>query len=356
MKEKKEIAPDKVTKFEVKADALSGVNDTPKNGVINLPQRITSATVFAPKTAGLVINGVAVGHYANIVGVTGQMKSGKTAVNAAICAAAVTGGEFLGLAVPNAIGRNVVYFDTEQAGHDTQTNIYNRVCRLAGKTDIANFYVYNLRGLGIGDMLPVTDTIFSITTPGIAIVDGCADFVTSVNDEVKSHEIIAHFLHLAEAYNMLVVLVLHDNHNTEKSRGHLGSELDRKAEVVLTTQKESGTGIFTLKPKYLRNTGFIDHVQYMYNTDAGWFEFLQYTNPAGSKVNSRKAEAEQLAGICFADAGQLGYTELCNKIAKVDSCDFGAAKNRLRAWLKLGVISKTNDGFYFLITAEDAPF
>ena len=363
MKRKDDILPDKVTKFEVKSETLNGYADAVKDKlqgakevILNLPERITSATQFPPKTPALVINGTPVAHYSNIVGITGQMKSGKTAVNAALCAAALTDTEILGLVVPNLAGRNVVYFDTEQAGQDTQTNVYNRVCKLVGLTDVSNFYAYNLRGLGMGDMLPITDAIFNLVKPGIIVIDGCADYVASVNDEIKSREIIAYFLRVAELYNSFIILILHDNHNTEKSRGHLGSELDRKAEAVLITQKDAGNGVFTLRGKFYRSAGSADHVQYQYNTETSWFEFLQYINPSGAKVDNRKAEAERLAGLCFADAGQFSYTDLYNKIAKVDSCDTNRGKNLLRAWLKLGVISKTNDGFYILTAKDETPF
>ena len=363
MKQKTDVAPPKVTKFEAKSNTLNGYTDASKERlqgaeavILNMPERITSTTIFAPKTPALEINGIPVAHLGNIIGITGQQKSGKTAVNVALAAAAVTGAEVLGLAVPDVKGLNVLYIDTEQAGHDTQNNIYNRICKLAGVTDAPNLYTYNLRGYSLGEMLPVTAAIFDQVKPAFVVIDGAADYVLSVNDDIGARNLISHFLQAAEAYNALIVLVLHDNHNTEKSRGHLGSELDRKAEAVLITQKDNDTGTFTLRGKFYRSAGNVDQVQYAYNTDAGWFEFLQYTNPNGAKIDKRKDDAARLAALCFTDAGLLGYTELCNKIAKVDSIDFSGAKNRLRAWLKLGVISKTNDGLYTLTLETEAPF
>lgn len=362
MKQKTDVTPPKVTKFEVKTETLNGYTDAAKERlqgaeavILNMPERITSATIFAPKTPALEINGVPVAHLGNIIGITGQMKSGKTAVNVAMAAAAITGAEVLGLAVPDVKGLNVLYIDTEQAGHDTQNNIYNRICKLAGVTDAPNLYTYNLRGYNLGEILPVTAAIFDQVKPAFVVIDGAADYVLSVNDDIGARNLIAHFLQAAEVHNALIVLVLHDNHNTEKSRGHLGSELDRKAEAVLITQKD-GAGTFTLRGKFYRSAGNVDQVQYSYNIDAGWFEFLQYMNPNGAKIDRRKDDAERVAGLCFLDAAALSFTELCNKIAKVESVDFGGAKNRLRAWVKLGVISKNAEGFYTLAFDTETPF
>jgi len=354
--------PPKVTKFEVKTETLNGYADAAKDRlqgaeavILNIPERITSSTIFAPKMPALAINGVNVAHRGNVMGITGQMKSGKTAVNVAFASAAITGAEVLGLTVPNFSGLNVVYLDTEQAGHDTQSNIYNRICRLAGVTDAPNLYVYNLRGHSLGEMLSVTAAIFDQVKPALAIIDGAADFVQSVNDDIGARNLIAHFLHAAELYNALIVMVLHDNHNTEKSRGHLGSELDRKAEAVLITQKDP-SGVFTLRGKFYRSAGNVDQVQYSYNTDAGWFEFLQYVNPNGAKIDRRKGDAERVINEIYQAAGFLTHSELCAKISALESIGHEAARKRVSGWLKMGVIAKSLDGLYYKNSTEDVPF
>lgn len=346
--------PPKPKRFEVKTDTLNGVQDVTA-GILNMPERITSTTVFAEKQAALAINGVTVAYRNNVIGITGQMKSGKTAVNVALAGAAITGAEVLGLTVPNFAGLNVLYIDTEQADHDTQNNIYNRICKLAGVTDAPNLYVYNLRGYSLGEMLPVTSALFEQVKPALVIIDGAADYVQSVNDDIGARNLIAYFLREAKAYHSLIALVLHDNHNTEKSRGHLGSELDRKAEAVLITQKDAA-GVFTLRGKFYRSIGNVDHVQYHYNPDAGWFEFLQYVNPNGAKVDRRKDDAERVINEIYHAAGFLTHSELCAKISALESIGHEAARKRVSGWLKLGVIAKTDGGLYYKNIAENVPF
>ena len=363
MKDEKKV-PNKGTTFSVNQQDLNAIDPNVERGleaakkvieVLNMPERITSKTVFPPKLPAIQINGVTAANYCNIVGITGQMKSGKTAVNTGLCAAAITGKEVLGLSVPNLDGRNVVYFDTEQAGHDTQNNIYNRICKRAGAIDLPNLYVYNLRGLALGNMNHVANAIFKEVNPALIVVDGCADFVASVNDELKARELIAYFLGVAEQLNALVVLILHDNHNTEKSRGHLGSELDRKAEAVLITQKDVDD-VFTLKGKFFRHSGNIDHVQYQFDVDTGGFEFLQYVSGNGTKVSRVKNEAEGVVNELFLDSGIFTHSEICSKVGRIESIGFDAAKKRVATYLKMGLIEKLPDGQYCKKSDEKTPF
>ena len=53
---------------------------------------------------------------------------------------------------------------------------------------------------------------------------------------------------IATEQNAVVVTVLHENPNSEygKTRGHLGSQLERKAESNLRLQKDNTTGVTTI--------------------------------------------------------------------------------------------------------------
>lgn len=47
--------------------------------------------------------------------------------------------------------------------------------------------------------------------------------------------------------------MLHLNPNSDKMRGHLGSEIERKSGNVNTTEYDETTGVFTVKPAKSRN-------------------------------------------------------------------------------------------------------
>lgn len=72
------------------------------------------------------------------------------------------------------------------------------------------------------------------------IIDGVGDFVSDVNDPVECNALTAELQDLAIRYDCPVVAVLHENptQKSGKARGHLGSQLERKAETVLRLKRK----------------------------------------------------------------------------------------------------------------------
>ena len=80
-------------------------------------------------------------------------------------------------------------------------------------------------------------------------IDGVADLCKSPNDDIEAFALVEHLAHLAIAYACPLILVLHENPSgleTGKTRGHLGSQLERKAESNLRIARDgkSGASIF----------------------------------------------------------------------------------------------------------------
>lgn len=354
---------DKGTNFAVNAGSLNGIVEKLKEAAQSEAvvfdcegERFTISKVVPERTVALAIGGVAIAHLGNVIGITGQMKSGKTGVTTALVKAFLTGAEVLGFTVP--ITGNVVYIDTEQADIDTKERIYiNAVKHVNGGTgDLPTLYTYNLRGQALGDMQPITAQILDYTKPALLIIDGLADYVLSVNDEVGSKTVIAWLLACAKKYNCLVVAVLHDNHNTEKSRGHLGSELDRKSETVLRLEKEKATGVISVLGKFYRSAG--DNtpiIQFAWNEEQGGFEFLQHIDKTGVAMAKMQDEAAAVIGA-IKWGGGLTYTETAAAIAGQMGKGERTAKGRVTAWQKSGLLLKTNAGLYLPSNLEEAPF
>ncbi len=82
------------------------------------------------------------------------------------------------------------------------------------------------------------------------IVDGVADLVLDVNDAKECNALVAKLHALAIKYDCpdRIICVIHENPNadTGKMRGHLGSQLERKAESNLRLRKkEDVTVVFS---------------------------------------------------------------------------------------------------------------
>jgi hypothetical protein len=69
------------------------------------------------------------------------------------------------------------------------------------------------------------------------LVDGVADLVVDVNDAGESNTYTAHLHQTAIEHDCAVVCVIHTNPSSEKTRGHLGSQLERKSETNLRLEK-----------------------------------------------------------------------------------------------------------------------
>lgn len=82
-------------------------------------------------------------------------------------------------------------------------------------------------------------------------IDGIGDLCIDPNSPEEAFGLIAELHMLAIRYNCPAIPVLHENPGTEKTRGHLGSQLERKAETNLRLSKdqENVTNVFTEKSR-----------------------------------------------------------------------------------------------------------
>ena len=92
---------------------------------------------------------------------------------------------------------------------------------------------------------------------GLIIIDGVADLCSDVNNIEESNLIVQKIMTWSSVYNCHIVLVVHLNHNSEKSTGHLGSFMTKKCETeLLLTQNEGESEIISVKCKRSRNFSF----------------------------------------------------------------------------------------------------
>lgn len=149
--------------------------------------------------------------------------------------------------------RDVVYFDTEQGKYHVQ-QAQKRICRLNKKDKLENLYLYHLRALKPSDRVKVIEAvIYANANIGFVVIDGVRDLVTSINDEEQATNISSKLLKWSEERNIHIIVVLHQNKGNAFARGHLGTELTNKAELVLSVTKQNGNeDISIVKPEYSR--------------------------------------------------------------------------------------------------------
>jgi hypothetical protein len=180
------------------------------------------------------------------------IKAGKSAAVGGIVAACIAGddgGDTLGFTADNALLKAVIHFDTEQTPHD-HDQLIRRSLRRAGVDHPPDWFEsYCLTDCEISDRREMVRLILDDAKERhggiyLAIVDGVADLCHNVNDIPEANGLVAEIVRLAITHDAPILAVLHENpgQDSGKTRGHLGSELARKAETNLRLQKDPKTG------------------------------------------------------------------------------------------------------------------
>jgi hypothetical protein len=189
----------------------------------------------------------------NIEVLAAKAKAGKTAFLGAMIASA-TGrpGETLSVASSNPNNHGLILFDTEQSEAD-----FYRVMALAFKRVNCEpppwLMAYSVVPLTIKDRNQAI--VWALERAkrefgGVhsVFLDGVADFVADPNDAEECFTFVAELHRNAIAYDTAIECVLHFNPGEYlKTRGHLGSQLERKAEVNLALDKSADgvTSVYT---------------------------------------------------------------------------------------------------------------
>ena len=77
---------------------------------------------------------------------------------------------------------------------------------------------------------------------GLVIIDGLRDLLYDINSSNESAEVIGLLMKWSSQYNLHIHTVLHLNKGDDNVRGHIGTELNHKAETVLQISKNEMDG------------------------------------------------------------------------------------------------------------------
>ena len=183
----------------------------------------------------------------NISAITAQAKAGKTALIAALIAAGITPKpddcDSLGFRADNPDCLPLVLLDTEHSPEHSW-KCGDRICRRALLTESDQLHLYRLAGFTVRELNAALDYLLKERKWHSVFLDGVGDFVPDVNDPEECNFFVARLHGLAIEHDTHILTVLHLNPTSEtKSRGHLGSQLERKAETNLRIEKKDGVSI-----------------------------------------------------------------------------------------------------------------
>ena len=209
-----------------------------------------------PDEVCLSFLGVPVAARGNLTVIQAKQKAGKTGVVSSDLAAAIRGnyqaqGDTLGFAWIGEATGAILHLDTEQSPADHHACV-ERARRRAGVTDIDRLHSYSIVTFKISERMEVLRRkVKSLASHGkmdCIFIDGAADLLPNVNDIEMGSDLVAELMRIAHEYACAIFVVIHENPDTDKgkTRGHLGSELGRKAFANIRIDKDPETNVSTI--------------------------------------------------------------------------------------------------------------
>lgn len=206
----------------------------------------------------LLCCGVPIATAENLTVISGKPKVCKTTLQSAIIAACLTGGSVINFSPASPFFR-ILLADTEQSDYYLSKQC-DRIFRMAGtkKEDGKSaFEVLNLRPYTPQNRFEFIKKAVEEYRPNLLFIDGSADLIEDTNDLQLSERLVSDLLTLSSKYDLGIVTIVHSNPGGEgKIRGHLGSCLERKAETVISLEREGSGDSIKVKPRQARNRPF----------------------------------------------------------------------------------------------------
>jgi hypothetical protein len=307
------------------------------------------------------VNDVPLGTYDNLFCITGGEGTGKSNYVSAIIAGTlpIENSEYvsdlLGLNVcPNTKNKVVLHYDTEQSEYQLHKNI-GKTLRRAGIDYMPDFYrpVF-LAALSRKERLQlIKDSmdLYHHRFGGIhlVVIDGIADLIRSANDETESIAIVDELYRLAGIYNTCILCVLHFVPNGIKLRGHIGSELQRKAAAILSIEKDDNPALSVVKALKVRDGSPLDVPMMLFGWDKEKDMHVYRGEKSQEDKEKRKhTELTQIAKEVFRLHERLSYNELAMQIMQTVDVKDRTAKNYISYMKTNEIIAQDNNNLYHI--------
>ena len=307
------------------------------------------------------VNDVPLGTYDNLFCITGGEGTGKSNYVSAIIAGTLPNEDpdyipdLLGLDVcPNTQNKVVLHYDTEQSEYQLHKNI-GKTLRRAGIDYIPEFYrpvfLAALSRKKRVQLIKDSMDLYHHRFNGIhlVVIDGIADLIRSANDETESVAIVDELYRLAGIYNTCILCVLHFVPNGIKLRGHIGSELQRKAAAILSIEKDENPALSVVKALKVRDGSPLDVPMMLFGWDKEKDMHVYRGEKSQEDKEKRKfVELTQIAKEVFRLQERLSYNELASEIMQAVGVKDRTAKSYISYMRNNEIIVQDNNNFYFI--------
>ena len=326
-----------------------------------------------PPVAQMVVsvNDVPLGTQGNILCITGGEGTGKSNYVTALIAGAIGQSDnnkdkvmdTLGVSVcENSKRKAILFYDTEQSEVQTYKNITN-LLRCCGRETMPEYLkVYCLTGMSRKERLQAiiqSMDKFHYQFRGIhmVVIDGIADLIKGANDETESIAVVEELYRLTGIYNTCIVTILHFIPSGLKLRGHLGSELQRRAAAILLIEKDTDPSVSVVKALKVRDGSPLDVpiMQFAWDKDAGMHVYLG-EKPKEEKEKRKEDELVAVARDIFGRQDFITYVDLAEQIQAILDVKERTAKSYIKFMREKEIILKdpSNQSYYIIGNLKQA--
>ena len=321
--------------------------------------KATDKITIPPKI--LFVGDCTIATFGNFSASTGKAKSKKTFNISAMVAAAVTNSTVLNYRACLPEGkRNILYFDTEQSKFHCHS-VLERIYKLSGlslKEDDPRLMFWGLREYTPKLRIAVIDyALRKYDEVGLVIIDGLRDLMYDINNGKEATDVMTVLMAWTSVYELHIHTVLHLNKNDNNPRGHIGTELENKAETVLIISKNTmNNSVSEVKPMHMRDKEF---TTFAFHIDDNKLPVLD-SSMSVTVVKAREKSLvsldnevhQEILGKLFEENTPTKYNDLVNVVAQAyEAAGYKRGLNGIKGLIKLltskGIIVKEENGYAY---------
>lgn len=195
-------------------------SETEKDWLAIAKARLVTQNTFVALPDNVIkIQGLSILNRGSISVVKGKKKAGKTTLAAWLVA-------------QNLTNIKVLWIDMEQGlYYASRTQAW--VLQMAGVEKSDNLETYDFRDYSKADRLILIEALLADKVYDLVVLDGVRDLIPDINNTVDSTNLADLLGSWAQTFDLHIIGLIHENKGTTDSRGHIGSELENKAEAIL---------------------------------------------------------------------------------------------------------------------------
>ena len=321
--------------------------------------KATDKVTIPPKI--LFVGDCTIATFGNFSASTGKAKSKKTFNISAMVAAAVTNTTVLNYRACLPEGkRKILYFDTEQSKYHCH-NVLERIYKLSGlsvKKDDPRLLFWGLREYTPKLRIALIDyALRKHQEVGLVIIDGLRDLMYDINNGKEATDVMTVLMAWTSVYDLHIHTVLHLNKNDNNPRGHIGTELENKAETVLIISKNlQNNSISEVRPMHMRDKEFST---FAFHIDDNKLPVLD--NGISVTVVKRREKSlvsldnevhQEILSKAFKSNSPTRYSDLVEMVSRAyEDAGYKRGTNGIKDLLKLlsgkGIIVKQDDAYIY---------